>query len=52
MSALGQKRTFLAVNCDVCFTSEADIRGCERHVRYVPKADIPPLIQNDIKGRL
>jgi len=40
MSALGQKRTFRAINCDVCFTSKADIGSCERNVRFVPIADI------------
>jgi hypothetical protein len=29
MSALGHKRTFRAIHCDVCFTSEADVRSCE-----------------------
>jgi hypothetical protein len=32
-----------AVNCDVCFTSEANICPCERHVRFVPIADIARL---------
>ena len=27
-------------NRNVCFTSEAGIRRCERYVRFVPKADI------------
>jgi hypothetical protein len=40
MSALGHKRTFRAVNCGVCFTSKADIRNCERNVRYGPIADM------------
>jgi hypothetical protein len=40
MSALGQKQTFRAVNCDVCFTSRPGIRRCERDVRFGPKADI------------
>jgi len=40
VSALGHKRTFRAVNCDVCFTSEAGIRGWEQYVCYGPKADI------------
>ena len=37
---MGQKQTFRAVNCSVCFTSNADIRSCERHVCFGPKADI------------
>ena len=36
---LGQKQTFRAVNCDVCFTSSSDIHSCERHARFGPKAD-------------
>jgi hypothetical protein len=43
MSALGQKQTFRAINCDVCFTSKSDILRCERHVRFVPIADISHL---------
>jgi hypothetical protein len=40
MSALGHKRTFRAVNCDVCSTSKADIHERDRCVRYGPEADI------------
>ena len=32
MSALSQKQTFLAVNCDICFTSKSDKSKCEKHV--------------------
>jgi hypothetical protein len=39
---MGQKQTFRTVNCDVCFTSNADIHERERHVRFGPKADIAP----------
>src|SRR5215472_15164652 len=40
MSALGQKRTFEHVRAMSALPPKADIRCRDRHVRFVPKADI------------
>jgi hypothetical protein len=40
MSALGHKRTFAVQKGMSALPPKADIRPCERHVRFVPKADI------------
>jgi hypothetical protein len=40
MSALGHKRTFRNVRAMSALPQNADIRCCDRHVRFVPKADI------------
>ena len=40
MSALGQKQTFGPRNAMSALPLKADIRYRDRHVRFVPKADI------------
>jgi len=40
MSALGQKRTLNRLHLMSALPPKADITECDRHVRFVPKADI------------
>ena len=40
MSALGHKRTFSSVRVMSVLPLKADIRQRERHVRFVPEADV------------
>ena len=40
MSALGQKRTFPNVQPMSALPPKADVRPCNWHVRFVPKADM------------
>jgi hypothetical protein len=40
MSALGQKRTLKRLHPMSALPPKADILECDRHVRFVPKADI------------
>jgi len=40
ISALGQKRTFSDVQAMSALPPKADIRRRDRHVRFVPKAEI------------
>src|SRR5215469_85930 len=42
MSALGQKQTLRHVRTMSALPPKADIAECDRHVRFVPKADIRP----------
>jgi hypothetical protein len=42
MSALGHKRTSQDVRVMSALTPKADIGECDRHVRFVPQADIKP----------
>ena len=41
MSALGHKQTFAVQNVMSALPPKADMCGATRHVRFVPKADIP-----------
>ena len=46
MSALGQKRTCAAQKGMSALPPKADMCGATRDVRFVPKADIAPLIRS------
>jgi hypothetical protein len=45
MSPLGQKRTFGEAETMSALPPKADITERRRHVRFVPKADIEPIIR-------
>jgi hypothetical protein len=44
MSALGQKQTFCDAEAMSALSPKADIRGCDRNVRFVPIADITSIL--------
>ena len=46
MSALGQKRTLQGSHLMSAIPPKADIRRRDRHVRFVPKADISSSIRS------
>jgi hypothetical protein len=53
MSALGHKWTYAVQKAMSALPSIADIRGYDRNVRFLPIADITPLIRSSarpIKG--
>src|SRR5215470_4461872 len=52
MPALGQKRTSDEVNMMSALPPKADIRRCNRHVRFVPKADIGSELSREPGGDL
>jgi hypothetical protein len=41
ISALGQKQTFRNVRAMSALPPKADIAECDRHLRFVPEADMP-----------
>src|SRR5215469_18687748 len=52
MSALGQKQTSRHLQPMSALPPKADIAKSDRHVRFVPKADINPVSVNDIFSSL
>ena len=50
MSALGQKQTWQPVSAMSALPPKADIDEYDRHVRFVPKADIPVLFDHLVSG--
>ena len=51
MSALGQKRTCAAQKVMSALPLKADMCSALRDVRFVPIADIPPLIRSRLQAR-
>jgi len=51
MSALGQKQTLAHVRVMSALPPKADIAEGDRHVRFVPKADIGSVPEGVLQGR-
>ena len=52
MSAVGQKQTFAAQNGMSALPPIADMCGATQHVRFVPKADMIPVLLDNLIGAL